>query len=146
MWTLNLRIGPAEFILLASVLVAAALAGVAFTQDWLYALVPAMTYVLASAAGYGLWRRLQSEQQAIADTGATVRFRVVGGRGVCPLGHREGDLVAVSPRGAATPMVCPEAQAVLRLAAANGGGQQVKEWCCPVYEHMLVFRRERVAA
>lgn len=70
------------------------------------------------------------------------RFRVVDARGVCPSGFRIGDSITVGPSGSVAPELCPAAQAVLRLAATADESQEVKEWCCPVFDHLLVFRRE----
>ena len=70
-------------------------------------------------------------------------FRVIGSRGTCPVGRREGDLITVTG-GKVVPFLCEEAQAVLRMATTGPDGS--REWCCPVYEHLLVFKEEKVAA
>jgi hypothetical protein len=72
---------------------------------------------------------------------APVAFRAVGGRGECPLGRREGDVVVVDAAGSITPEVCVAAQTVLRLAATAEDQREVKEWCCPIFDHQLVFQR-----
>ncbi len=74
------------------------------------------------------------------------RVQVVDVRGVCPLGRREGEVVTVGPAGSVVPQLCSPAETVLRLAAAASEEQEAKEWCCPIYDHMLVFRRELKAA
>lgn len=79
-----------------------------------------------------------------ADRPAASAFRVVGARGTCPLGYRKGEVITVGEGGAVSPHLCPAAEAVLRLAAAGEDGAE--RWCCPVYEHLLVFQRERIAA
>lgn len=147
MWTIKLRIGAPEILTLASILAAAGLATVAIAYDWTFALVPGMTYLLASVGAYLLYGQLARERaQAQEEAAGVIRFRVVETRGVCPLGHQKGDLVSVGARGVVSPVLCQEAQTVLALASRDAAGEPAKEWCCPVYEHMLVFRRERQAA
>ena len=63
-----------------------------------------------------------------------------------PRDHAKGYTLTVALTGLITPQVCKYAEAVLRMAAAADQEQEVKEWCCPVYRHMLVFERELKAA
>jgi hypothetical protein len=147
MWTINIRLGLAEFFTFASLLIVAGLLTVAFLSGWTIALVPAITYTLAIGATYVLYRRYFSQEAEVSRPVASVaRFRVVGARGVCPLGSREGDLVTVGPAGAVIPQLCPPAEHVLRRAASAGAEPEIKEWCCPIFDHLLVFRRELKAA
>lgn len=146
MWTVSIRAGWAELFTLASLAAVAALLTVAFRADWTIALVPGLTYALAIGVTYALYRRYAvGRPQILERPAAAVAFRVVDARGVCPLGRRQGDLVTVDPAGAVAPQVCPQAEAVLRMAAADGR-LGVEEWCCPIFDHMLVFRREVKAA
>lgn len=69
-------------------------------------------------------------------------FRIVATRGDCILGRRAGEVIAVKPGEAITPRVCPYAESVLRVAAIEDEVAGVSEWCCPVNDHLLVFRRE----
>ncbi len=147
MWTIKLRIGTPEVLTLASILAAVTLSAVAIAYNWTFALVPGMTYLFASVAAYVLYAQLTRERaQAQEEAAGVIRFRVVETRGVCPLGHQKGDLVSVGARGVVSPALCPEAQTVLALASRGDEAQAAKDWCCPVYEHMLVFRRETAAA
>lgn len=66
-------------------------------------------------------------------------FKVVGSRGICPKGVAEGDFVEVTASGPVIPGLCPQAEAVLHMAAKDNSG--VREWCCPVYDHLLVFKK-----
>lgn len=138
MWTLNLRLGLAELFAAASLLVVAGLLAVGLTNGWEIALVPALTYALAVVATYVGYRQYVAREIAAAKP--PVRFEVVGARGVCPLGYHEGDVVTVGAAGGVTPRLCQPAQAMLRVAAEDSANGDVQEWCCPVYEHMLVFR------
>ncbi len=145
MWTIKIRYGAAELITLASLLAVAGLLTLAFFNEWTIALVPGLTYALAVLVTYGAYRRYAGERLRAAEPVPMAAFRVVGGRGECPLGLRKGDLVTVGAGGAVAPALCSAAVAVLRLASADGEAD-VKEWCCPVYEHQLVFRQEAKAA
>ena len=147
MWTLSVRLGLVELFTAASLLLVAGLLAIGLANGWEIAIVPALTYALAISATYVLYRRYVGvELAASRPAAAPVRFQVVGARGVCPLGHREGDVVMVGAAGMVTPPLCEPARAVLRLAAGAGRESEVQKWCCPVYDHMLVFRRERQAA
>ena len=66
-------------------------------------------------------------------------FKVVGARGLCPKGINPGDFMKVTADGCVTPGLCPEAEAVLNMAA--GAESEIREWCCPVYDHYLVFKK-----
>ncbi|MCI0899999.1 MAG: hypothetical protein J4N70_03635 [Chloroflexi bacterium] len=72
------------------------------------------------------------------DLPATI-FKVVGARGICPMGVIQGDYLKVTTNGPVTPGLCPQAEAVLHMAA--GDNSEVREWCCPVYDHLLVFKK-----
>jgi hypothetical protein len=142
MWNLQLRIGIAELVFACSLAFLAALA-VLFVIEWPVALVPAVTYALASVAAHAGYRIHAGEQARVAETERAVTFRVIETRGACPVGRQRGDLVSVTG-GRVTPFVCQEAQAVLKIASASPDSAQ--EWCCPLYEHLLVFKREKLAA
>lgn len=71
---------------------------------------------------------------------AALAFRVIGTRGRCTLGRRVGDLVQVGADGRCTPGLCADAEATLRLAAKAKDAVD-QRWCCPVYDHLLVFQR-----
>ena len=148
MWTINLRLGLAEFFALASLLAVAGLLTLAFANGWTIALVPGLTYALAIGVTYVLYQQYASKEARASQPAAlSTRFQVVNVQGVCPLGRRKGDLVTVDRAGSAVvPQLCPPAEAILRLAAAAGEEQEVKEWCCPIFDHLLVFRRELRAA
>lgn len=139
---MQLRIGFAELMLVASVGLLAGLC-VLFVVEWPVALIPAGTYGIASVASYAGYRQYARERQQAKANETIAQFRVVDTRGVCPAGRQPGDVITLMA-GATTPFVCEAAGTVLRMAAADGmNGQQ---WCCPVYEHLLVFEREKVAA
>ncbi len=142
--TLTVRFGWAEFLMLASLAIGAGIVAAAIAGGWTIALVPGITYGLAIVGAYGLYQRLEERAQIAAEVPAPARFQVVDTRGVCPLGHRKGDLLTVDAAGSVAPQVCPAAAAVLELAADSE--EEVQEWCCPVYDHMLVFRRQLKAA
>ncbi len=147
MWTINLRLGLAEFFTLASLLSVAGLLTLAFANGWTIALVPGLTYALAIGVTYVLYQQYASKEARVSQPAAlAARFQVVNVQGVCPLGRRKGDLVTVEPAGSVVPQLCPPAEASLRLAAAAGEEQEVKEWCCPIFDHLMVFRRESRAA
>ncbi len=144
MWTINVRLGWVEWFTLFSVLAVTVLVGAAFRAGWFIALVPGLTYLLAIGAAYLLYvsdRDKGGEASAVA-----AAFRVVDSRGVCPLGRRSGELVRVDPAGSVVPQLCPPAEAVLRQAVITGQEQEVKRWCCPIFDHLLVFEREHSAA
>lgn len=150
MWTINLRLGFPELALAASLTFLAGLI-VLFIVQWPVGLVPAASYGLAIVGAY-LAYRLHERERARAVLRAPeesavkqiVRFRVVDTRGACPLGRRRGDVITISPTAHPLPAVCPMAEAVLRSAAADT--PDVDHWCCPIYDHLLVFRREPAAA
>ena len=76
----------------------------------------------------------------IVGRGEDTMFRVVGSRGVCPRGMKPGDLVTLSQSGSISPSLCPLAEATLRSVAASGTDpSEPTEWCCPIYDHLLVF-------
>jgi len=147
MRALNLRLGWAELFVLASLPIVAGFLTPAFIGGWTVALVPGLTYLLAVGMLYTLYRLYLAERAQVSVAAAAgVTFRVVDARGVCPLGRRKGDLVTVEVGGPVTPALCPHAELVLRRAAIIGEEQPVQQWCCPVYEHLLVFERELKAA
>lgn len=69
----------------------------------------------------------------------TATFKVVGSRGICPRGMGQGDFVEVGADGSVSPGLCAEAEAVLCMASEDHS--EVREWCCPVYDHLLVFKK-----
>ncbi len=149
MWTINVRVGAAEFATLFLLLAVAVLSAVGLRSGglWMIAIVPGLTYLLAIGTAYALYRRYVSERAQAAESAIeTVAFRVVDAQGVCPVGRRQGDLVRVALAGSITPALCAEAEAVLRLAAAPEAEQKAKRWSCPIYDHLLVFEREPTAA
>ena len=142
----EIRLGIAQLFTGASLLVVAGLVALSLMTDWSIALVPGLTCALAIAAVYAGYRHYVREKRAPGFLDIPTRFRVVDSRGVCPFGYRKGDFVTVTRGRLVVPQLCPLAEAVLRLAADTGGEVQVQEWCCPVYEHLLVFRRELLVA
>ena len=82
---------------------------------------------------------LATDSREWVDMPAATYFKVVGGRGICPRGIVENDFLKVSADGAVAPRLCAEAEAVLHMA--TGDDSEVREWCCPVYDHMLVFKK-----
>jgi uncharacterized repeat protein (TIGR04076 family) len=141
--TLNLRIGLPEVVTMGSLLLLAALI-VLFIVEWPVGLIPAVTYAVASVGSYAGYRQYVRERSKAEEGERIQRFRVVETRGVCPLGHRTGDVLTVSGADVA-PFACPEATAVLR-AASEADGDPARKWCCPVYDHLLVFEKQRAAA
>lgn len=141
--TLNLRIGLPEVVTMGSLLFLAALV-VLFIVEWPVGLVPAATYAVASVGSYAGYRQYVRERGKAEEGERVQRFRVVETRGVCPLGRRTGEVLMVSG-GNVSPFVCPEASAVLQAATA-ADGDPARKWCCPVYDHLLVFEKQRAAA
>lgn len=155
------RPGVAEYCVIIGFVLMGGLAAWGVQTGWPIVMAPALTYVVASGAAYALYRHGQGEQPPSADVSPTVTlaetssdaplprvagavsFRVVEARGVCPLGRRVGEIVSVSRGGKVSLPVCPHAEATLRLAAAHDGNGEIKEWCCPIYDHFLVFRKEK---
>src|SRR5574341_2440930 len=139
MLTVNFRFGTAELALAISLVFVVALMAL-FIAEWPIGLIPAASYALATAgtyAGYRVYSREQVNAARLAELESeSVKFRVVHTMGTCPLGHSTGDVIAVNASGSVEPMVCPEAAAMLQIAARDG---HVARWCCPVYDHMLVF-------
>jgi len=142
MWSLQLRIGIPEIVFLASIAFLSGLV-VLFVLAWPVGLVPTVTYGMASVAAYAGYRQHAAEQAHLAEAERVVAFRVIETRGTCPVGRRRGDLVTVSG-SVVTPFLCEEASAVLKIASTSRDAD--KEWCCPLYEHLLVFKREKLAA
>ena len=156
------ELGLAEWAVLLSLIAVVGLVALGVSTGWTIAIVPGLTLGLGSVVTYALYRQYRREvaeawQLSTAvvaiDTpplraapaqgvGLTV-FRVVGRRGVCPLGFGVGDMVSVTPEGNVAPSLCTHAESALWLAV---GEQGVDEWCCPIYDHLLVFRREAQAA
>lgn len=161
------RFGLAELVTLAGFLIVAVIVGVALSRGWLVAIIPGITYVLAVAAAYLVYRRSRTATAPAAQPQATARrqapasailrpsgvaaqaaplaFRVVDTRGVCPMGYKKDAVIAVTSGGSVHPPLCAAAEAVLRMAAKEDP-TKASDWCCPVYEHLLVFRREAQAA
>ena len=143
MWAMNLRIGVAEVVAIGSLLLLAGLA-VLFALQWPVGLIPAVTFAMANGAAYAGYRLYERERAREAGS-KVVQFRVIDRHGVCPLGRQVGDLISYSGEHT-EPFICKEARAVLGMATSAPAWQLPKEWCCPVYEHMLVFRQEKAAA
>ena len=146
MWTINLRLGIAELALATGLAFLAGLT-VLFILEWPVGLVPAVSYGLLLAVAYAGYRVHTAERQKASTQHAAevppqrqaISFRVVDTLGACPLGRRLGDVITVTPGHPTTPQVCPAAETVLRLAAADG--RDVNRWCCPIYDHMLVLEK-----
>ncbi|MEE9248007.1 MAG: hypothetical protein V3U79_04840 [Dehalococcoidia bacterium] len=162
----NVQLGLAEYVGLAGLLLAGVAVGFGVASGWIIAIGPGITYIVAGGAAYLIYRQHKRErakgwrvvpsttehmeqatarpsiEASLAQTAGMIAFRVVGARGACPLGRNVKDLIYVDPEGAVTPQVCLYAQATLRMAAAEEGEDEVAEWCCPIYDHLLVFRRE----
>ena len=161
-------LGTVEVVSLAGLGLVALVVGTAVAEGFTVALVPGLIYVFAISALYlGYRYRLafpyrmangspihpaswsgasvqRSDTAELSEKTEPVTFRVVGTRGVCPLGHGKGMSFEVDPSGTVQPHLCAPAEAVLCSTALEGNG--VREWCCPIYDHYLVFRRETVAA
>ena len=157
----------AEFIFVLSIIVVVAVVLFGALNGWVIAIVPGVTYVIATGVAYLLYRQFVKERASTVDgvsiqtevfvgqpeqvahvpaLAEAVSFRIVGAKGACPLGHKPGQIVTLSQEGHVSPQLCPAAEATLRIAATDGKGQEVKDWCCPIYDHMLVFRRQAQAA
>lgn len=156
------RLGLGESIALASWLVVIGVVSAAAVNGWVIALVPGLTYVLASGAAYLVYRQNIRERRSVAtrielgirhdehlaavkgNTYGTLAkggvFHVVGVQGVCPFGLRMGDLVKMDATGSFTPALCPHTESALRLAAATAQESRIRQWCCPIYDHLLVFQ------
>lgn len=144
MCTFNVRIGIPELLVAASAAIVIALLAVAIAYDWTYAIVPAATYGLAIAVSYTLYRLYRRyEAEVTVPFESVVRFKVVDTRGTCTLGRKTGDVITVGPAGSVTPILCTPATVALRNAAVTAPKTEVDEWCCPIYDHMLVFRASR---
>lgn len=161
------RFGLAELATLLGFLIVAVIVGIAISKGWTIAIIPGITYVLATVAAYLMYRHQRAVSATAAQPQATVRgaeaahvqmrpaavavqtaplaFRVVDTRGVCPLGYKKGIVVTMTSGGSVHPPLCAAAETVLRLAAKEDPAKS-SDWCCPVYEHLLVFRREAQAA
>ena len=141
--TINLRFGLPEVVAMGSLLFLAALVAL-FVVEWPVGLIPAATYAVATVGSYAGYRQYVRERRKAEEGERVKRFRVVETRGVCPLGRRAGEVLMVSG-GDVSPFVCPEASAVLQAASA-AQGDAARKWCCPVYDHLLVFEKARAAA
>ena len=82
---------------------------------------------------------LAMDSQEWVDMPVSTYFKVVGTRGLCPRGILENDFVKLGADSRVAPALCPEAEKALRMAAEDDS--EVKEWCCPVYDHLLVFKK-----
>ncbi len=136
------RIGIAEAVFAGSCVFLAGLIAL-FILEWPVGLIPAATYALSTTAGYVGYRQYTKERTRAEEAERSVRFRVIETRGVCPVGRHRGDVIAVTG-GGVSPFVCEEARTVLQMAALDR--YDGKEWCCPLYEHLLVFKKETRAA
>ena len=154
----------AGIVTFSSFAVVVAVVTFAVLSGWTIALVPGLAYVIAMLAAYVAYRlsrrrtvatgyaaaASQVFQHADSQTftpspalseAAVATFRVTDIVGVCPLGYDVGTVISVDPSGVVQPRLCAPAETVLRFAA-NGEEDEVNEWCCPIYDHFLVFRRE----
>lgn len=139
---MTIRLGLAEIFIVASLAIVASVLTVAFLSGWTFAVVPGLTYALAVVVAYWLYRWYAgAEAEMTTPLASLARFRVVGTQGACLLGRGEGDVITVGPAGSVSPQLCAHAEVVLRKAATAGTRDEVKDWCCPVYDHMLVFRK-----
>jgi hypothetical protein len=142
---------------MASLVICAGVIALALASGLTIAIVPGLTYAVAATAIYSIYQT-ESQRAAepraeaaviargLADVAIPSSFRVVGARGVCPLGREVGDVLTVDAAGSVTPQVCPHAEAALRAASLEAGEPGITDWCCPVYDHLLVFRPEALAA
>jgi hypothetical protein len=135
------RVGLAEYVFGIGLIAVGGLAIWAVSSGFVIAIVPGVSYLVAGSAAYGIYRA-ESARRAWA----AMSFRVVDARGSCPLGRGIGDLVTIGTEGNVTPELCEHGQAVLRMASEEGPESVGSSWCCPVYDHLLVFRREPAAA
>lgn len=141
MCTVNFRVGLAELLVAASAAVIVGLLVVALIYNWTYGLIPALTYGLAIAVSYVIYTRYRDlEAESTVPFESVAHFKVVDSRGQCTLGRKTGDVIKVGPAGGVTPLLCAPAAFALRRAAADASRGSVDEWCCPVYDHMLVFQ------
>lgn len=153
--------GWPTYLFMASLVICAGIMALALASGLTLAIVPGVTYAVAATAIYSIYQteaqRAAEPQITAAAAGAVVArsltdvaipasFRVVGARGACPLGRRVGDVLSVDAAGGVSPQVCPHAEAMLQAASLEAGESDVTEWCCPIYDHLLVFRPEAVAA
>ncbi|MBI4299323.1 MAG: hypothetical protein HY666_06155 [Chloroflexi bacterium] len=168
MRTRKFQLGVAEYLTLAGLFVGMGVAAAVLVSGWPIALVPVLTYFLALTATYLLYRQYSTEKkqaqeirtlsrgqnsysaisvEASGSTGALVAmFEVVDTRGVCPLGLRRGDSIVMYAEGSVIPQLCSPAMEVLGLAAKPVQGQEIKKWCCPIFDHFLVFEKVPKAA
>jgi hypothetical protein len=137
----TLRIGWAELFLAANFSLVAGVLAVAFLNGWTIALIPGVTLALAVIAVYGIAKVYSREARESTRLDSAVSFEAVAARGRCQLARRVGDVFTVGPTGAVTPPLCGPAALVLRQAAAMEEHSGIREWCCPIYDHLLVFRR-----
>jgi hypothetical protein len=136
-----LRVGWAELVLAGALLLGFSLVTLGLVAGWTIALVPGVTYTLALVLIYaGVRLYLSPEIESSVPFEAVAHFKVVGVRGRCLMSREEGDVIKVGPAGGVTPVLCGPAERVLRSAAGNSDAE-VDEWCCPIHDHMLVFRQ-----
>lgn len=89
------------------------------------------------------WWERPSPLESLHRDPRPMNFRVIDTHGECPKGIRMGDMISVTGTWReVTPHLCPYAESVLRVAAMEDEVAGIGEWCCPVYDHLLVFRRE----
>ncbi|MFQ5473407.1 MAG: hypothetical protein ACE5FA_11060 [Dehalococcoidia bacterium] len=139
--TFKVRLGFAELLVAASAVAVVGLLVVALVYDWTYGLIPALTYGLAIAVSYGVYARFREiEAESTVPFESVVHFKVIDTKGECTLGRRTGDVIKVGPAGGITPTLCAPAAFALRRAATDASRGSVDEWCCPIHDHMLVFR------
>ncbi len=90
------------------------------------------------------WWEKPSSRGSTQGVARKISFRVVGSQGNCRVGANVGTLVTLNGvDGDISPRLCPLAGHALRAAAFWDEISEVDEWCCPVFDHLLVFRREQ---
>lgn len=134
----RIGLGRADLAWLLGVVVIAAAVTFFVSQGWEIAVVPGMTYLAATTAALAVYR---IQERRRAELGLPASFRVIDGRGRCLRGYGVGEVFRVGADGKVFPSVCEHAETVLKQAAASGDDYDLTEWCCPVYEHLLVFQR-----
>ncbi len=155
--------GPPEYGLAAALVLVIAVAALAARAGHPIVLVPAIGVALIFGAAYALHRLHAREAAGLhlvesageaavpipiplhareAPKPVAAAFRIVGAHGaICPRGCGIGQIVTLDATGRTSPQLCPAAEAVLRMAASGEAAEPVKEWCCPIHDHLLVFRR-----
>jgi hypothetical protein len=142
MATIAVRVSWPDLVWLAGVVVIGGLLALCLSAGWAIAVVPGATYLVAGTAALAVYRIATRRR---AELGLPASYRVVDAKGTCLLGRQVGDVISIGAAGNITPHLCPHAEAALRLASTETE-EATSEWCCPVYDHLLVFQREALAA